>query len=96
MSKIRPVKITDNMNGLKIGPTGEFLQDAPNEKTSNWVCNRAVCIRCLKKDCIWMPRTNADRIRAMSDEELANVLSWLSDKKTADGWLDWLREEATE
>ena len=36
--------------------------------------------------------TNADRIRAMSDEELANVLSWLNDQKTADGWLDWLRQ----
>ena len=41
------------------------------------------------------PITNADRIRAMTDEELAD---WLimngngSDYKT---WLDWLKEEAT-
>lgn len=40
------------------------------------------------------PKTNADRIRAMSDEELANVLSWLNDSKTADGWLDWLQSPA--
>ena len=41
-------------------------------------------------------QTNADRIRAMSDEELANVLSWLNAEKTADGWLDWLQSPAGE
>ena len=49
------------------------------------------------------PVTNADRIRAMSDEELAEYLSdigyasyetgvWGSQKN----WLDWLKQEATE
>ena len=44
-------------------------------------------------DCI----TNADRIRSMSDEELAE---WISCNCTGDGygnsaedWLDWLRQE---
>lgn len=44
--------------------------------------------------------TNADRIRAMSDEELAE---WLSCNCTGDGygnssedWLDWLRQEYEE
>lgn len=47
------------------------------------------------------PQTNADRIRAMTDEELAKMISgfesfaltcggaWPPDK-----WLDWLRQEA--
>lgn len=56
------------------------------------------------------PKTNADRIRAMSDEELAE---WLYEygggapncdkelgtfdyKRCADCWLDWLQQEATE
>ena len=44
------------------------------------------------------PITNADRIRAMTDEELAEwasaiTLDEFGDKKD---WLDWLREEAKE
>lgn len=46
------------------------------------------------------PITNADRVRSMSDEELAE---WLSCNCTGDGygnssedWLDWLREEASD
>ena len=34
--------------------------------------------------------TNADRIRAMSDEELAE---WLEDHCYQYGWLDWLKQE---
>lgn len=48
-----------------------------------------------------MPKTNADRIRAMSDEELANKMSGLeSFALTCCGgwppekWLDWLKQEA--
>lgn len=46
-------------------------------------------------------KTNADRLRAMSDEELARFLDnngslWGHDiVSTADDWLAWLREEAT-
>jgi len=47
-----------------------------------------------------LKRTNADRIRAMTNEELAE---WLSCNCTGDGygnsaedWLDWLRQAATE
>lgn len=43
------------------------------------------------------PITNADRIRSMSDEELADFLdetdSVYWDRQT---WLDWLKEEATD
>lgn len=48
------------------------------------------------------PKTNADRIRAMSDEELAG---WLADHPVVSeydennpqhkAWLDWLRQEAS-
>lgn len=37
--------------------------------------------------------TNADRIRAMSDEELAK---WLSQEYRSDDWLEWLKEEVEE
>lgn len=40
------------------------------------------------------PRTNADRIRAMTDEELAKYLAWLVDKQTCSPeWLIWLKDE---
>ena len=57
------------------------------------------------------PQTNADRIRAMSDEELANTLpcivqdeickpicdvdNW-EPESCCECWLDWLRREASE
>lgn len=37
--------------------------------------------------------TNADRIRAMTDEELAE---WLEAHCYQYGWLDWLKQEAKE
>lgn len=39
--------------------------------------------------------THYDQIQQMSVEEMANVLSWISARKTADGWLDWLKQEVT-
>lgn len=59
-------------------------------------------------DCEWRkPKTNGDRIRAMTDEELAmwindvttNALSVLAlgsnkQTKTIFYWLDWLKQEA--
>lgn len=52
-------------------------------------------------------KTNADRIRAMTDEELAKLLSGMSCRRCpisckggfqncTDFWLDWLKQEATE
>ena len=50
-------------------------------------------------DLLANPRTNADRIRAMTDEELAVWISALYSvqyhaKASPHYWLDWLREEA--
>ena len=49
------------------------------------------------------PITKADRIRAMSDEELANKISAIESFALTCGggwppekWLDWLKEEAKE
>ena len=47
------------------------------------------------------PQTNADRIRAMSDEELANELldlfaAFYSVEWSKEGLFDWLRQEASE
>lgn len=42
------------------------------------------------------PKTNADRIRAMSDEELAAWIAKRSPGTTAERWLDWLRQEVTD
>lgn len=54
------------------------------------------------------PMTNADRIRSMTDEEMAVLLSnteanfppncqnGVSVKLCETAWLDWLRQEATE
>lgn len=39
------------------------------------------------------PQTNADRIRAMTDEELDE---WLEAHCYQYGWLDWLKQEAKE
>ena len=38
------------------------------------------------------PKTNADRIRAMTDEELAHFLAWHWNKK--DYGLEWLKQPA--
>lgn len=47
------------------------------------------------------PKTNADRIRSMTDEELANKMSGLESFALTCGggwppekWLDWLKKEA--
>ena len=49
------------------------------------------------------PQTNADRIRSMTDEELAKKISGIEQfALTVDGawppeqWLDWLKQEAKE
>ena len=44
------------------------------------------------------PQTNADRIRAMSDEELARWLEYEGGGACAEmcGWLNWLQQPAEE
>ena len=67
------------------------------------------CIACKGTGAILVPETNADRIRRMSDEELANFLDAIHDfvedggGKIVDGnviypgnMLDWLEQPAEE
>lgn len=41
------------------------------------------------------PQTNADKIRAMTDEELADWIISITEDDT-EGWLDWLKQEVSE
>ena len=72
------------------------------------------CKICKNEDCTWSghtghisvgclgfePQTNADRIRAMTDKELAKAICRLELLLAKQGhrgfqaWLDWLRQEA--
>lgn len=60
-----------------------------------WICNG-----CGTKYCdetyVEPKKTNADRIRAMSDEELAQFIFELYELPLEDGYIDWLRKPAEE
>ena len=42
------------------------------------------------------PKTNGDKIRSMTDEELGIWLSENTDGKSATGWALWLKQEVKE
>ena len=56
------------------------------------------CIACKGTGAILVPETNADRIRRMSDEELAKFLEYEGGGACAEvcGWLDWLQQPSKE
>ena len=62
----------------------------------------ATCVECGLSRKNYKPTTNADRIRAMSDEELAEWLahytSWtdFGEKMAKERWLIYLKQEAGE
>ena len=67
-----------------------------------------LCEKCADKACPdyyhgivecqdFQPMTNADHIRAMTDEELANYIWQLQntkERRSTNDWLDWLKQEA--
>ncbi len=66
---------------------------------SKWIGDTLLCSE-WEMASVPKPQTNADRIRAMSDEELAE---WVWGAETAGraygprgkkAWIDWLKEEA--
>ena len=64
-------------------------------------CGRAwtkQCIACEGTGFILYQETNADRIRRMSDEELAKFLEYEGGGACAEvcGWLDWLQQPSKE
>ena len=70
------------------------------EDIAQTVLNYAYKGKTLKEwaDSISEPQTNGDRIRAMTDEELADYLRWHNDLYSRNGmdWLDWLKQPAKE
>lgn len=89
------------LNGRKYGKLIENLP--PNIKPT--ICGMAVkADYALPDDCDFLvqreppqPITNADRIRSMSDEELARFISsQIIDRNIGvpiEAWLDWLKKE---
>ena len=85
----------------------------PNKKTTSKSCVYAekepLCVPCVGCSEIWYgeennrfkktPQTNADRIRAMSDEELAELLYETETQylpiglHVENGWPEWLKKE---
>ena len=60
----------------------------------------ATCVECGLSRKNFKPITNADRIRAMTDEELAEFIrDQIIDRNMgipSETWLDWLRQEVSE
>ena len=68
-------------------------------------CGKSVCVHCNPDymefdDCTGPQKqkviTNADRIRSMSDEELAQFIFELYEQPLEDGYLQWLQQPAKE
>ena len=58
-----------NCGWLEVNPSGAMFCGYSDERT----CENECCLAWKDKD---EPKTNADRIRAMTDEELAVVIAW--------------------
>ena len=54
------------------------------------------CIHDPDNKDLYEPMTNADRIRAMSDEELADVLRGFATKPMQGSFLEWLKQPSEE
>ena len=69
--------------------------DTCGKKQYGYLCDG--CIHDPSATDKYEPMTNADRIRAMTDEELAEALDDYQDwggGMSKDWWLKWLQEEA--
>ena len=91
---------------MAIFTTGNYNCACSREKC-DWSCPDFVTMMSgktpnpLEKYVLQKPQTNADKIRAMSDEELANFLmdvAWRGGIETENGivrWtlIDWLKQE---
>ena len=80
-----------------LGMGDEPVDACRNYRASEWVCPYAETWAFHKCEYRWMP-TNADRIRSMSDEELAGeILRWFNWLNAVE-WDDnriigWLKQE---
>ena len=96
------------MTGMAEYDPDEFFHHKRQNKLTD--CADCVTRNCMFRNrsaddvCRWFtpkkPTTNADRIRAMSDRELAAYLSkvqgdiFRGEMRLTHQWLDWLKEEA--
>ena len=71
-----------------------YCEKYSDEEVTSW---------CVQSPCKDEKPSNADRIRAMTDEELAEFLSCIDtswkpaySRKDRDEWLDWLQQEVDE
>ena len=91
------------MSEAMLWPYGKCVECA---NKSDCVDSHAQIIACMSNGYPdYKPQTNADRIRSMSDEELAKYLAWLEDteacyewelygdKDRINEWHEWLKEE---
>ena len=60
-------------------------------KLENGLDGKDECVE-IVKEC--RPQTNADRIRSMTDEELAEIFAQYNISLDKDGWLEWLKAES--
>ena len=81
------MKCCENCGWLSVNPSGAMFCGYSDQRTWKDEC----CMAWKDKD---EPLTNADRIRAMTDEELANFLYEEADYPKEEYWLKWLKEEA--
>lgn len=98
------------MSAAMLWPYGKCVECA---NKSDCVDSQAKIIACMSNGYPdYKPQTNADRVRAMSDEELAEFLwsigqnpatgnTYLNGKfiffcGDGNGWLGWLKQEATD
>ena len=83
-----------------LGMGDEPVDACRNFRASEWVCPYAETWTFHKCEYRWMP-TNADRIRSMTDEELADeILRWFNWLNAVE-WDDkriigWLKQEVSE
>lgn len=97
------LQIRKIMKRILLLPYGGCGEIAPRKGTTRRECYRALweiqeLVEARKLFYTLPPQTNSDRIRSMSDEELAVWLYWKADGsgKTKEQWLEWLREETSD
>ena len=65
-----------------------------SQETKRQFKAKIVYARLVKKELNKEPFTNSDKIRLMTDKELAIFLNETAPYQTYDQWLKWLRTEA--
>ena len=89
-------KLVELLGDMQRSGTGYFGSAIENKKIADYLITNGVTVQECK---LGAKKTNADRIRNMSDEELAMCLyeiGYDGGWGTLEGALDWLRQPAEE